>query len=101
HAAEVALMALDRPMDRFLDYALWLSARELEPSWMPAFQKGQLDFGGSVPHLVFALQAVRSAAAVPPLVELVRTGKVAGDREESVLALLAALGGPQELSLVF
>src|SRR5438445_303095 len=29
-AAEVALQALDRPVDKFLDYALWLTARELE-----------------------------------------------------------------------
>ena len=28
-SAELALRALDRPVDRFLDYALWLTAREL------------------------------------------------------------------------
>ena len=35
-AAELALVALDRPMDLYLDYALWLTVRELEPHWLPA-----------------------------------------------------------------
>ena len=29
-SAELALRALDKPMDRFLDYALWLTARDLQ-----------------------------------------------------------------------
>jgi putative heme-binding domain-containing protein len=100
-SAEVALAALDRPVDRFLDYGLWLTLRELEPHWLPALQKGELDFGGNVRHLVFALQAVGSAQTVQPLVALVRAGKLPKEREESVLALMAALGGPPELGMVF
>jgi putative heme-binding domain-containing protein len=97
---EVALEALDRPMDRFLDYALWLTVRDLEPVWMPAFQKGQLDFGGNLRRLTFALQAAATPGAVQPLVELVKAGKVGADREEGVLTLIGGLGGPEELSLV-
>jgi putative heme-binding domain-containing protein len=97
---EVAMQALDRPVDKFLDYALWLTARELEPQWLPALQKGSLDFGGKVDHLLFALQAVGSPAVVRPLVDLIRTGKVPPEREESVLTVVAALGGPQELGMI-
>jgi putative heme-binding domain-containing protein len=100
-AAEVALAALDRPVDKLLDYGLWLTLRDLEPYWMPALQKGQLDVGGNVRHLVFALQAVGSSQAVQPLVSLLQSGKVPREREESVLVLIAALGGPQELGMVF
>jgi putative heme-binding domain-containing protein len=100
-SAEVALAALDRPVDKLLDYGLWLTLRELEPYWMPALQKGELDFGGNVRHIVFALQAVGSAQAVQPLVALVRAGKLPKEREESVLSLIAALGGPPELGMVF
>jgi putative heme-binding domain-containing protein len=100
HAIELAMRAVDRPVDKYVDYALWLTARELEPHWLPALRKGQLDFGGNVGHLLFALQAVGSSAAVQPLVELIQSGKVAKEREEGVLAALAALGGPKELSLV-
>jgi putative heme-binding domain-containing protein len=100
-AAAVALDALDRPVDKLLDYGLYLTMRDLEPYWLPALQKGEFDFGGNTRHLIFALQAVGSSAAVGPLVNLVRSGKVPKEREEGVLALIAALGGPAELGMVF
>jgi putative heme-binding domain-containing protein len=100
-AAEIAMRALDRPVDKFLDYALWLTARDLEPEWLPAVQKGNFDFGGKVGHLLFALQAVHSPAVVRPLVELLRAGKVPPERAEGALGIVASLGGPQELGMVF
>jgi putative heme-binding domain-containing protein len=100
-SAEIALTALDRPVDKFLDYALWLTARELEPYWLPALQDGSLTFGGNARQLVFALQATNSKAALKPLLDLLKSGKVSGDREESVLSLVAILGGPPELGMVF
>ena len=68
---------------------------------MPALQKGRFDFGGKIGHLLFALQAVDSQEAVKPLVRLVQSGQVSRDREENVLALIAGLGGPEELAMVF
>jgi putative heme-binding domain-containing protein len=97
---EVAMRALDRPVDRYLDYALWLTARELEPYWLPALQAGRLDFGGNTRHLLFALQAV-GREGIKPLVALLKAGKIAKERQESVLLLMAAVGGPEELRLVF
>jgi len=97
---EIATQALDKPVDRFLDYALWLSARELEPQWLPLVQSGQLDFGGNVRHLIFALQALDTKDAVRPLVNLVRSGKVPPEREESVLTVIAGMGGPAELGMI-
>ena len=41
------MTALDKPIDKIIDYCLWLTARELEPKWMPAFREGKLDFGGN------------------------------------------------------
>jgi putative heme-binding domain-containing protein len=98
-AAELALTALDRPMDRYLDYALWLTVRDLEPQWIPALQAGRFDFGGDTRRLLFALQAADSRAILQPLAGLVRSGE-AGAAEESLLVLLATLGGPQELTLL-
>jgi putative heme-binding domain-containing protein len=40
-AAEVALRALERPMDRFLDYALSETLRGLEPRWRAALAAGE------------------------------------------------------------
>jgi putative heme-binding domain-containing protein len=100
-AAEVALRALDRPMDRFLDYALWLTARDLEARWLPKVMAKQMDFGGNVRHLLFALEAVDSPQAVRPLVDLIHQGKLSADQKEKALTLIANRGGPEELSLVF
>jgi putative heme-binding domain-containing protein len=99
-SAELAMRALDRPVDKFLDYALWLTARELAPSWLTAVKQKQFDFGGHLGHLVFALQAVATPEVVRPLVDLVRAGKVPADRAEGVLTLIANLGGPPELALI-
>jgi len=99
-AVELAMRALDRPVDRFLDYALWLTARELEPVWMPEVQAGRFDFGGRSDHLIFALRAVGSPAIVKPLVQALQAGKIPQDRQDSALTLFASLGEPRDLAMV-
>ncbi len=100
-AAEVALRALDRPVDTFLDYALWLTTKELQPLWLPALQSGEITFAGDIRALSYALKTAGSPAGVKPLVDLLRAGKVPREREENVLAIVAALGSPADLRLVF
>ncbi|MEC8942458.1 MAG: HEAT repeat domain-containing protein, partial [Verrucomicrobiota bacterium] len=56
-ALVVALGALNHPMDKYLDFALWRTCRLLEPSWLPAFQQGRLKPGTTADHLGFALKA--------------------------------------------
>ncbi len=99
-AVEIALRALDRPVDPFLDYALWLTARELGPVWLPALQAGQLDFGGQIDHMIFALNALGSPEVVQPLLASLRAGKVPEDQQERVLSVIAALGKPEDLGVV-
>jgi len=99
-AAEIALRALDRPVDRFLDHALWLTMRDLQPFWMGAVREGRFDDGGDARRLVFALEAVGSPAVVGPLVEALRAGKVGPADEDRVRGLIATLGGPPELGLM-
>ncbi len=98
-AAELALKALGKPMDKYLDYGLWLTLRELEPHWLPALQAGRFAVADSR-QLLFALQAADSRAVLGPLVELIRSGKSGADSID-VLAFLGTLGRPQELSLLF
>ncbi|MEX0819320.1 MAG: PVC-type heme-binding CxxCH protein, partial [Pirellulaceae bacterium] len=100
-AAEVAMQALDQPLDRFLDFALWRTMRELEPHWWPAVMQGELVFDGNIDRLTFALKAVDSPAVVAPLLQLVAQGKVAQERTANVLTLIATLGGANELGQVF
>ncbi len=98
-SATLAFQALDRPVDKFLDYALWLTARDLQSAWLPAVQAGTFDDGGNAQRLVFALAAVGSPAVAKPLVEAMRAGKIKGEAESRALVLIAALGGPDELGM--
>ncbi len=97
-SVELAMRALDRPVDRFLDYALWLTARELAPYWLAEAEAGGLDFGGNSRHLVFALEAVGSKAVVKPLLASLRTGRLPATQEANALALIAARGEPNDLA---
>jgi putative heme-binding domain-containing protein len=100
-ATEIALRALDRPVDKVIDYALWLTVRELEPAWMPAFKEGAFDFGGDPKKVAFALQAAGSPSAVQPLLTLVKSDKLTAEKQEPIWLLIAQLGGPKELQAVF
>ena len=100
-SAQVALRALDRPMDKFLDFALWLTSRDLQATWLPALQAGTWNFDGNVQHLTFALQAVGSVDVVGPLMTLLRSGQLGPDRTGSVMGTVVLLGGPRELGELF
>ncbi len=97
---ELALRALDRPVDQFLDYALWLTARDLKQSWLPALETGQFNLDIAPEHLEFALRAIDSPAVVAPLLKLVVEGHVPAERQGAVLSLVASLGDAQQLTTV-
>ena len=100
-APKAIAAALDKPIDRWLDYAIWLSLRETKDHWLPDFKAGKFDFGGDPKKIVFALNAVGEGDVMKPLVTLLMMGKLTKERQGDVLAMLAALGGPNEIGLVF
>ena len=100
-SVELAMLALDRPVDKNIDYALWLTARDLQPVWLPQLQAGKLSFGGNVRHLTFVLQAAGSPAVVKPLLEALKRGEIPADREAAILKLVATLGDANDLRVIF
>ena len=100
-AATLAAQALNKPVDKWLDYAIYLTLRELAPVWLPQVQAGTLDFGGNVGHLVFALQASGSGDVVPPLLKLARNDKLPPAQRRSAWKTVAKLGNAAELSATF
>jgi putative heme-binding domain-containing protein len=99
-AVESALTVLDKPMDRTLDYALWLTVRELEPYWMSEFQAGKLTFGGDAKKLAFALKAVGNKDTVKPVLSLIEGGKIPKENLHGLYLLLTQIGGSEELGKV-
>jgi putative heme-binding domain-containing protein len=95
-----ALRVLDRPMDPFLDYAAWLTARETAPAWVPALASGRSPFGANVEPLLFAARAANAPEAVPAVLDALRADRVPPARRGEALGLIAALGRPDDLGLV-
>lgn len=89
----LATRVLDKPMDPFLDYALWLTCNELAPLWMPAFDAGKLTDWGEAAHLNFALRAVKSPAALKTLVRQLKSGQVPAASQSGMIDLIANIGG--------
>jgi len=100
-AAEAAMQALDRPVDQFLDFALWLTARETQPHWLKPLQEGTPVFAGNINRLTFALKAAESAQVVGTLVNLLKADKVPTGRRAELMQTVAGLGGPAELRYLF
>jgi len=96
-AAELAMQALDGEVDEPLDYALWLTARELQPVWQPALTAGTITFGGKARHIAFACKAAGSQAAVPSLLALLTAGKVEAADLSGVLDVISDFGSPDDL----
>jgi putative heme-binding domain-containing protein len=63
-------------------------------------QAGRFDFQGKTNHLIFALQSVASPGVVKPLVEALRSGRIAKEQVSGVLATIASLGDPDDLAVV-
>lgn len=99
-AAELALAALDLPTDHFLDYALWLSARQLAPAWLPEAVAGRVDFGGKPQRLAYALLAVGSPEVVKPLLGLLKSGRLPDDMRDRAEQLIASLGDSAALGVM-
>jgi putative heme-binding domain-containing protein len=95
-AIEIVMRVLEKPMDRFLEHAVWLAANELKSAWLPAFQAGRIAFGGNKAQTDAALQAVKSPLALAALVNQVKAGWQSQETRLRALDLLAATAGPAE-----
>lgn len=99
-AAEAALRVLDQPMDRTLDYALWLTVRELQPFWMPEFQSGRLIFGGDAKKIAYVLAAVGNSEAIQPLLRIIESGKLGPAATDELWLQVARWGGSADIGKV-
>ncbi len=121
HAIEIAMRALDpdvpplsafmtpeerqinkpgeKPVqvDKWLDYALWLTCRDLQPVWQPALLAGEIDFGGNTQHLTYVLKSAGSPETVAVLTGLLSEGRVSEEQRRDVLDVITEHGGPSEL----
>jgi putative heme-binding domain-containing protein len=100
-AAELALRVLDKPMDRFLDYALWLAVNDLADPWLAGLESGAVASEGGGRKLEFALGAVEPAKAARVLGRLLDRHPLARDGRGPWIELIGRAGGPAELRRLF
>ncbi|MFQ5929402.1 MAG: PVC-type heme-binding CxxCH protein, partial [Acidobacteriota bacterium] len=96
----IAVRALDKPTDRFIDHALQLTADGLRPYWLSSYEKGKLKFDGAH-HEAFALSMAQSStAALNPLKQLLHSGHIDPQRLTALLQPLSEKGTAKELGAV-
>jgi putative heme-binding domain-containing protein len=99
-AAELVATALDQPVDRFLDFAIWQSLRDLEPYWYPAFTSGDFTFRGNTEHIVYAIRAIESPDAGKLLVGLLSDGSLQASRKYELMRIVGDLGTATDIGVV-
>jgi hypothetical protein len=96
-SADLALSALDYPMDRFLDYAIWLSINDLAELWVAAIEKGDWKWDGREKQLEFGLKAIEPAQAGRVLAKVLKDKPLDENASGPWLDLIAAAGSQQQL----
>jgi putative heme-binding domain-containing protein len=99
-AAELALGALDKPMDPTLDYALWLTVNDLAEPWVAALESGAWKPEGREKQLEFGLKAIRPELASRVLGRLLAARPLSRDGAGPWIELIGQAGSPKELRLM-
>ncbi|MEX2600217.1 MAG: PVC-type heme-binding CxxCH protein [Balneolaceae bacterium] len=99
-AVHAALSVLDQPMDRWLDFALWQTVRELTPWWLEEWRAEPDSYFANPRHASYALKSVTDPDAVSGLAKLYRAGLVPEEYVQDVLNAFASHGSGSDLNLL-
>ncbi|MBL8819525.1 MAG: HEAT repeat domain-containing protein [Planctomyces sp.] len=95
---ETALLPLRQPMDRFLDYGLWLTTRELSDRWLTAFHEGKVTFANDPQMILFAFSALGTEAPFERLIGNLYAADTTSDQRGQLLRLMARSASEAQLS---
>ena len=100
-SAEAVLAMLEMPLDADLDYALWLSMRELAPVWVQAVTSGAWSPEGREKQLAFGLGAIEPRYAAEALAHLLQGRSLARDGSGPWLELIGRAGDSQAVDRLY
>jgi len=102
-AVEAILSVLDHPMDRFLDYAIWLAVNELDDVFLDTLQSGKWrpDTPAKEKQLEFALQAIEPAKAAGYIAAQLAKAPLPKDGKGPWIELIGKAGGRTELTRLY
>lgn len=99
-AVEIAMIAADRPTDKFIDFALEQAVHSLKPRWLPALREGRLTFDHNQNRFARFIRADGTADTLQALRDLLRSPTLDAASRESFLAILAETGEPSDLTAI-
>ena len=99
-AAILAMNALDKESDRFIEHALALTVEESESLLMQGIARGRLQRAGDEQKLEFVLTRVSGELASNFLAERLATQPVPADGSGPWIELVGKVGGPEELDVL-
>jgi putative heme-binding domain-containing protein len=91
-SAELVLGLLNKPMDSFLDYAVWLSINDLAKPWLHAVETDAWKTEGRVKQLEFGLKAVEPSLASGPLAHVLQKRQISRDGSGPWIDLIKVAG---------
>jgi putative heme-binding domain-containing protein len=94
-SAELVLSAVEKPMDKHLDYALWLSINDLAQPWVEAIESGAWKTEGRQKQLEFGLKAIEPELATRALAKVITT--IPKDGSGGAIELIGQAGGRAQL----
>lgn len=96
----LALEALDHEVDEPLDFALWSIVREHEAHWVPAFERGEMNFDNKLPRLLFAIAALEKPIALNSIMAGLSDGSLKGAEQSSAISAIGKVGTSKDLNLL-
>jgi putative heme-binding domain-containing protein len=100
-SAELVLSALDKPMDPFLDYGVWLSINDLAQPWLDAIKSGAWKPEGREEQLEFGLKAIEPALASTVLSQVLQGKSIPRDGSGPWIELVGQAGDAEQLRRLF
>ena len=99
-SVDLALQALDHPVDDNIAFSLELTVRDAREEWIPRLLAGEHVFDGNRERLLFALMEVGDARAVDALLGFLANSDIDAEDRPRAIELVASLGTGEHLDLL-
>jgi putative heme-binding domain-containing protein len=100
-SAELALDVLERPMDPFLDYALWLTVNDLAKPWLEGLRSGAWNIAGRQKQTEFALNAIKPELVGSALNDILKIQPLTRNGKGPWIELIGRAGLPEDVDLLY
>ncbi|MDC0304918.1 sorbosone dehydrogenase [bacterium] len=96
-----ALQALNHPVDKTMDFALWSIVREHQEYWAPKFEAGKPIFGDKLPHLIFAMKALGKSLSLESIFTSLDNGTLTPTERKDAISVISQVGSANDLRRLF